>query len=468
MSEPETTAQRRIDAFWTKFLTLVKKLGVREDAERWYVLRAEGFVKAMQPRRLAELTPADIDDYLAAQRRNTGLRPWQLVQMVDAIQMLGQTAEAPWAARVDWAQWRDSAKGLAASHPSVARDYGPAPSLPGGPAPGGDADAGVAAVRSLYAAQLDRMVAEIRRRGYSIRTERSYTDWVVRFLAFHAGKAPEALGDADISAFLTWLAVQRKASASTQNQALDGLLFLYREVLGREDIAFGDFARAKRPQRIPTVLTKAEVARLLDALDGAYWLMASLAYGAGLRLMEVLRLRIQDLDFGDRQIEVRNAKGGKDRVVPLPEKLIGPLTEHLRQVKALHQQDLVDGFGEVYLPEALARQRPNAPRQWIWQYVFPSGRLSVDPRSGATRRHHLHENGLQQHIKRATIAAGIHKPVSPHTLRHSFAAHLLEAGYDIRTVQELLGHSDVSTTMIYTHVLNRGGHGVRSPLDALL
>ena len=290
----------------------------------------------------------------------------------------------------------------------------------------------------------------------------------MRFLGFHDSKAPEALGDADIRAFLTWLTVERNVSASTRNQALNGLLFLYREVLGREDMAFGDFARAKRPPRIPTVLTKAEVARLLDALGGAYWLMASLAYGAGLRLMEVLRLRIQDLDFGYRQIEVRNAKGGKDRVVPLPETLIEPLTEHLRQVKALHQQDLADGFGAVYLPEVLARQHPSAPREWAWQYVFPSGRLSVDPRSGATRRHHLHENGLQHQIKRAVTAAGIHKRVSPHTLRHSFATHLLEAGYDIRTVQELMGHADVSTTMIYTHVLNRGGQGVRSPLDALL
>ncbi|MFN2166746.1 MAG: integron integrase, partial [Anaerolineae bacterium] len=228
-----------------------------------------------------------------------------------------------------------------------------------------------------------------------------------------------------------------------------------------------DCARAKRPRRLPTVLTHAEVTALLERLSGTQRLMASLLYGTGMRLMECVRLRVQDIDFGYGQITVRNAKGGKDRVVPLPERSTEALRHHLARVRELHQGDLKDGLGEVYLPDALARKYPNAAKDWRWQYCFPSGRLSADPRSGALRRHHLHENGLQKAVNRAAREAGITKRVGTHCLRHSFATHLLQAGYDIRTVQELLGHSDVSTTMIYTHVLNRGGRGVQSPLDAL-
>jgi integron integrase len=459
-----STREQQIARFWSNYLAQLEKARVRQDRRRWYVLRAERFLEVIRPRRLAALSAQEVSQYLSEAGRNTSLAPWQFVQIVDAIRILGLTAGAPWVDAVDWGHWRASARTLAPDHPTVARDYGPdvAGLEPAGPM------TNLAAVREAHREVVDRMVTAIRRRGYSIRTERGYLDWVLRFIAFHGGRSPTELAEADVSRFLDWLAVKRRVAASTQNQALNGLLFLFREVLDREGMQFGDFARAKRPKRLPTVLTKGEVARLLAELDGEFRLMASLAYGAGMRLMEVLRLRVQDLDFGYKQIEVRNAKGGRDRLVPLPERLIPGLLAHLEQVRERHRQDLAAGFGEVYLPDALARQRPNAGREWIWQYVFPSGRLSVDPRSGKTRRQHVNETSLQKKLKVAAEAAGISKRVSPHTLRHSFATHLLEDGYDIRTVQELLGHADVSTTMIYTHVLNRGGQGVRSPLDRLL
>jgi integron integrase len=275
------------------------------------------------------------------------------------------------------------------------------------------------------------------------------------------------MGPEKVLVFLEYLALRRKVAASTQNLALNALVFLFNQVLKKPLGDMGEFARAKRPRRLPVVLTRQEVESVLNCLNGIYQLMAGLLYGSGLRLMECLRLRVQDVDFGYRQIVVRNAKGGKDRIVPLPQRFSDPLKAHLEQRKTLHQDDLAKGFGEVYLPDALSRKYPNAIREWGWQYVFPSAKLSVDPRSGQTRRHHAHESGLQKAIKKAARQADISKRVSCHCLRHSFATHLLEAGYDIRTVQELLGHADVATTMIYTHVLNTPGVSVRSPADLL-
>ncbi|MER2555309.1 MAG: integron integrase [Thauera sp.] len=314
---------------------------------------------------------------------------------------------------------------------------------------------------------IERLVAVIRQRNYSIRTEEAYRSWTLRFLTFIGDRDPGCAGATDVAAFLETLAVQGNVAASTQNQALNALVFLYGQVLERPLGDMGTFQRAKRPRRLPVVLTQGEVGRLLENIEGTYHLMASLLYGTGMRLMECLRLRVKDVDFDYRQIMVRDGKGQKDRVVPLPDGLIDPLRAHLERVRALHEADVQAGRGEVYLPFALANKYPSAPREWGWQYLLPSGRLSVDPRGGVTRRHHLHENSLQKAVKQAAIRAQLTKPVNCHALRHSFATHLLESGYDIRTVQELLGHADVSTTMIYTHVLNRGGKGVRSPLDAL-
>ena len=314
---------------------------------------------------------------------------------------------------------------------------------------------------------LERVRDTIRRRNYSYRTEEAYVQWVRRFIYFTGKRHPADVGAEEVTAFLNHLAGERNVAAATQNQALSALLFLYREVLGRPLPWLDELDRAKRPARMPTVLTQGEVRRLLAAMCGTKWLMASLMYGAGLRVTECLKLRVKDVDFGYRQILVRDGKGAKDRVTMLPQSTIEPLRKQLAYAKALHEADVGSGHAEVELPDALARKYPRAPYQWKWKFVFPSARLSVDPRTGAIRRHHLYENYVTRGIGEAARAAAITKHVTCHTLRHSFATHLLEGGYDIRTVQELLGHADVSTTMIYTHVLNKGGRGVASPLDGV-
>jgi integron integrase len=312
---------------------------------------------------------------------------------------------------------------------------------------------------------LEQVRTVIRLRHYSLRTEQTYVSWIKQYIFFNDKRHPAELGAAEVTRFLSHLAVSRRVAASTQNQALAAILFLYRHVLKQDLPWLEDVERAKRPKRIPTVFTRTEVKAVLSHLTHTNWLMASLLYGAGLRLRECLTLRVKDLDFQYRQILVREGKGDKDRKTMLPSSLIEPLRQQLSRVKALHQRDLRIGFGSVYLPYALARKYPNASRDWSWQYVFPSAKLSNDPISGEKRRHHVMESALQRAMKDAIRAAGINKPGSCHTLRHSFATHLLEDGYDIRTVQELLGHKDLNTTMIYTHVLNRGGRGVKSPLD---
>jgi integron integrase len=314
---------------------------------------------------------------------------------------------------------------------------------------------------------LDQVKGAIRLRHYSIRTEQAYVDWIKRFILFHGKRHPKDMGAPEVERFLTYLATECNVAASTQNQALSSLLFLYKEVLGIDLPWMSKIQRAKKPERLPVVLTVEETRRVLARLDGQHGLMAGLLYGAGLRLLECVRLRVKDVDFGYRQITVRDGKGEKDRVTMLPQAVLGPLRAHLDKVKVLHEHDVENGFGEVYLPYALERKYPNAAREWGWQYVFPALNRSVDPRSGKERRHHLDEQSLQRAMKKAVRAAGLTKPASCHTLRHSFATHLLQSGYDIHTVQELLGHKDVSTTMIYTHVLNRGGQGVASPLDRI-
>lgn len=315
---------------------------------------------------------------------------------------------------------------------------------------------------------LEQVRAAIRLRHYSIRTEHAYVAWIVRFIRFHGYRHPRELGDAEVSAFLTHLAVDQRVAASTQNQALNALLFLYRAVLERPLGTLHGLVHAKRPERLPVVLTTDEVARLLQCIDDTHWLPACLMYGSGLRLMETVRLRVKDVDFEHRAIFVREGKGGTDRVVTLADELIIPLRRQLQFVRQLHERDMAAGFGDVYLPHALARKYPTAGRRWAWQYVFPARRRTLDPRSGIERRHHLDESALQKAVKLAVRKAGIEKPASCHTLRHSFATHLLERGMDIRTVQEQLGHKDVRTTQIYTHVLKRGGSAVLSPLAAVL
>ena len=314
---------------------------------------------------------------------------------------------------------------------------------------------------------IDRFKAAIRARHYSRRTEKSYWMWIRWFIFFHGKRHPAEMGGQEVTAFLSYLATERNVAASTQNQALSALLFLYKAVLQKELPWLDDVVRAKRPVRLPTVLTEDEVRRLLACLTGVRWLIASLLYGAGLRQIECLMLRVKDVNFAYRQLLVRDAKGAKDRAAPLPEAVVQPLQEHLGRVRQLHQRDLAEGHGDVWLPHALSRKYPRAGREWGWQFVFPSKNLSAEPETGTIRRHHIYPDTVHRAIKRAAQTAAIVKPVSSHALRHSFATHLLQSGQDIRTVQVLLGHSDVSTTMVYTHVMNKGARAVRSPLDRL-
>jgi integron integrase len=313
---------------------------------------------------------------------------------------------------------------------------------------------------------LDRVRRACRVRHYSVRTEGAYHDWAERFIRFHGIRHPDTMAEPEVNAFLTHLAVERHVAASTQNQALCALLFLYAEVLGRP-LNELKVVRACRPKRLPVVLTRDEVKLVLGRLGGVNGLVGRLLYGTGMRLLEGLRLRVKDVEFGAQRITVREGKGDKDRVTVLPAAVVPALREQLERVRALHAADLAAGFGRVYLPTAVAVKYPSAAAEWGWQYVFPSGKRSTDPRSGTERRHHLNENALSRAVTAAVRAAGITKPASAHTLRHSFATHLIEGGADIRTVQELLGHESVETTMIYTHVLNKGGRGVTSPLDSM-
>lgn len=314
---------------------------------------------------------------------------------------------------------------------------------------------------------LEQVRQSLRVKHYSLRTEESYLYWIRYYIRFHKKRHPRDMGKPEVESFLTHLAVDRKVSPGTQNQALSAILYLYKQVLKIELPWLNNVTRAKTKKFIPVVFTRDEVKRLLAQFDGTYWLLFSLIYGAGLRISECARLRVKDIDFHYKQLLVRDSKGDRDRVTVLPIPLIEPLRSHLARVKELHDQDLANGYGEVYLPYALSRKYPNAAREFHWQYVFPSRDIATDPRTKVRRRHHIYEKSLHKVIKQAMRRAGIVKPASTHTLRHSFATHLLEDGYDIRTVQELLGHKDVKTTQIYTHVLQKGGAAVRSPLERM-
>jgi integron integrase len=329
------------------------------------------------------------------------------------------------------------------------------------------ANAAINAATTQKPKLLDQVRQAIRTRHYSDKTEKAYIHWIKRFIFFHDKRHPQEMAEAEIAQFLSSLASDGHVSASTQNQAFNALLFLYKEALSKKIGLIDGIVRAKRPQRLPVVLTKQEVKRVIDCMNGVPRLMAILLYGAGLRLMECCCLRIKDVDFSRNEIVVRSGKGDKDRHTMLPSVVRDSLFQHFRDVKVQHDEDLKNGLGRVSLPNALDRKYPNACKEWGWQWIFPATSHYTDSVTGEKRRHHLHESVLQRAFKEPRLKAGVFKPAGPHTLRHSFATHLLENGYDIRTVQELLGHNDVSTTMIYTHVLNRGGKGVRSPADGL-
>jgi len=453
----------QITRFWDKYIALTQRLGVKKDVTRWYVKHVENYIDKHKNHKLKTHTKVDMEQYLEELGRNKNIKDWQFSQNVDALRILfSDLLISNWANDFPWSFWADSAQQLPNHHATIARDYrnnqidrlsSIEPSVR-------------KKIENTYTGLFEKLVAEIRIRHYSIRTEQTYISWIVRFFAFHQDLVITKIGKEQIKSFLEYLAVERNVAANTQNLALNALVFFYRHVLEVDTENIGNFKRAKKPQRLPVVLTPQQAYNLIESISNdTHRLMASLLYGCGLRLMECIRLRIFDLDFDYQQIVVRNAKGGKDRIVPLPKRLRSDLNRQIDEVKILHNKDLSSGHGAVFLPDALNRKYPNAAKELGWQYVFPSSRLSVDPRSNNVRRHHLHENSLQKQIKLAANKSNIVKRVNCHALRHSFATHLLENGYDIRTVQELLGHSDVSTTMIYTHVLNKPGVCVTSPID---
>ena len=450
--------------FWDNFIKFLSDQHVKSTSIRWYVKHVEQYLAANNGRKLRQHSPDNVVDYFKTLGRNSRLKDWQYRQSVDAIWKLFTFIDANIRHKVDWEFWLDSSWSLPADHRTIARV---APYSSAVRKYGRENTGNLNALRKKYSTLRLSLISEIRRRAYSISTEQAYESWLFRFIAYNNGNDPVELDGSHVIKFLEHLVLERNVSPSTQSAALNAIVFFYAHVIKQPLGELEDYTRAKRPRRLPVVLSKGEVSKLLDSMQGTQWLMTSLQYGTGMRLMECVRLRVQEIDFSHLQILVRAGKGNKDRVVPLPGKLIPHLKSHLQEVRQLHKEDLINGFGEVFLPDALVKKYPNAAREWRWQFVFPSGKLSADPRTGIVRRHHLHESTVQKAIKKAVNSANIDKRVSSHTLRHSFATHLLEDGYDIRTVQELLGHADVSTTMIYTHVLNRGGRGVRSPIDTL-
>jgi integron integrase len=416
---------------WTgPFLRALELHGRPAGKQKWYLGWARTFEKRLQGRSLRQATREDMADFLGTLSTSPNISDWQVDQAADSLRILiGSVFGQGWARTVR----------VPARPPSP--DLVP---------PGDD--------------PLARLRYAIRTRNYSARTEKSYVFWVERFIAFCREEDVEQGTDA-VRAFLERLVISGNVSASTQAQALNALNFHFKAVIGDSMGDLGDFRKSRRPKRLPVVLSREEVFRLLDALDETHLLPASLLYGAGLRLLESLQLRVKDIDFDRRQLHIRDGKGQKDRITVLPERWREKISSHMSKVKKIYEGDLALNYAGATFPPALERKYPNAPREWAWQYLFPAARLSVDPGTGKIRRHHLHETSLQRAVKSTALRIGIAKPVGCHTLRHCFATHLLESGSDIRTVQELLGHSDVQTTMIYTHVLNRPGLVVRSPAD---
>ena len=459
----EIAMDTSVSRFWDNYIKKSISYGVKQRVVRWHVKHAEAYIKYYESTRLMQHTPEMLTQYLAGIGRKHGLTDWQFMQVVDALFVLFRYMVQPaWLQEFNWEYWRQAARALPESHVTKAKvesaeDFKLAHD--------GRLNKKVIA---LFPEVFERLIIEIRMRQYSIRTEQSYVSWVARFISFCDARQPEELGDDDITRYLEYLVIRKNVAINTQNQALNAIIFLYKQVFKREVIELNTYARAKKPRQLPVVLSRSEINKLFESFANQFYLMlARLMYGTGLRLMECVRLRVCDIDFEYAQITVRAGKGGKDRVVPLPGKITDSLKQQIERVAELHQGDLAVNYGGVYLPNALERKYPGAARQLKWQYLFPATKLSDDPRSKKIRRHHLHESVIQKAIRAAGNKANFNKRVTSHVLRHSFATHLLESGYDIRTVQELLGHADVSTTMIYTHVLNKPGVSVNSPLDVL-
>lgn len=448
-----------VDRFWARYTEVLKLFRIPERALPWYQKHIQAFIDDHPDVRLREHTSESLQHFLEKLGRNSQISDWLFRQKVDALRLLFcHLLRLSWAKSFDWNLWSAGAQSLGRDHPTVARSYELI-------------DKSVGNSNNYLAKRFPdiyrKFLVSIRMPDYSINTERSYLSWIVRFLRFHPERLPYNCSEPEVASFLEYLALKRKVTGATQAQALNALVFFFAKVLEQPLGEIGPFKRPKQPKRIPTVLSPREIEAIFANLDGMNGLMIRLMYGTGMRVMECVRLRILDLDFEYRNIIVRQSKGKKDRSVPMPDILVEQLQRQIWFVKERHIRDIEAGFGTVYLPDALSRKYPNAKNELRWQYLFPASKLAQDPRSDVVRRHHIHQTAIQRAVRQAAQQAGITKRVTSHTMRHSFATHLLETGADIRTVQDLLGHSDVSTTMIYTHVIGRGGQGVRSPLDVI-
>lgn len=441
----------KVKEFWDSYRQAAIASGVPVKNAEWFVKWAEKFAVATKGKPIRERSVADIRKFLFELSIQRSIQPWQVHQAEEALVFL-------------YEGFFKLNLGLNTVRPLV-----PATGISNSnfKAPQQFKDRALSKTeeKARYGEFYSRFRSAMRVRHYSIRTERAYAQWIGRLLSFYIDKPADSIDADDIHSYLNYLAEERKVAASTQNQALNAIVFFFKEVLKRDPGDFSDFVRAKRPLHVPEVLTRSEVESLLEAMSGVNQLMAGLLYGAGLRLMECIRLRVKDIDFDAGRLTIRDGKGRKDRITMLPERFQHLLNQQLEQARALYELDLKRNVAGAYIWPGLGRKYPNAAKEWIWQYVFSSNRLSVDPRSHTTRRHHVHASSLQKAVKNVAIKAGLSKRVTCHTLRHSFATHLLENGCDIRTVQELMGHSNVATTMIYTHVLNRPGITVKSPAD---
>ncbi len=448
--------------FWNNYLAILAEHHIKSSLYTWYVRHCETFIRSNIDIRLKQHTKDSICAYLSGLVNAESMAAWKKKQAIDAIRLLFKSIHAPLYREVDWSYWASSCQDLDKDHDTHYRSSHPVSRTVISSSTALDS----AQQRSL-SAEINRLRISIRRLNYSIRTEKTYTDWVEKFLRFcHQANCTD-IDQHAVLRFLEYLAVDRQVAPKTQSVALNAISFYFKQVLEREIGDISQFVRAKPREKLPIILTRDEVSMVLGELNGLHGLVVSLLYGAGLRIMEALRLRVHDIDFGYSQIIIRDAKGNKERTVPLPVKLIAPLKDHLSEVKKLHTEDIDQGFGCVYMPPGLVKKYSSSASLWIWQYVFPSKKLAVDPRSRVVRRHHINESTIQRGVRNLARKLEINKRVTCHSFRHSYATHLLERGMDIRTIQSLLGHADVSTTMIYTHLANFSNGKTSSPLDDL-
>lgn len=448
--------------FWNNYLTTLSEAGVKPALLTWYVRHCETFIRRNRETRLKQHTAESVTSYLSELINSPETKAWQKKQAIDALQYLFKCIRAPLHLEIDWDYWKSSCMDLEPDHDLNYRKSHPVVYT--------DDDLSSATHKTdktAIASEINCLRIAIRRKNYSIRTEKAYIDWFQRFLKFNAHKDITEIDSQDVVAFLEYLAIRRGVSAKTQSLALNALSYYFKNVREKEIGDISHFVRAKPRQKLPIVLTRSEVSNVLEQLKGVQWLVVSLLYGAGLRIMEAVRLRVQDIDFGFNQIVVREGKGNKERVVPLPARLIQPLKDHLLKVRRQHEDDLSQGNGSVFMPHTLEKKYGKSCQLWVWQYAFPSYKLSVDPRTGSIRRHHINESSIQKQVRNVSRTLTINKRVTCHSFRHSYATHLLERGMDIRTIQVLLGHADVSTTMIYTHLANFSNGKTSSPLDDL-